>query len=82
MSYIVALEIVVSILSCVGMALIAIPRVSGLFVFAGNGVLWIIYFALTDQLFAMGSVMFILLFEIYAIYRWMKKGIGRNVESR
>jgi len=47
MSLVNWLEIICSILSCVGTVLIAIPRVSGLVVMAINGVIWIVYFWLT-----------------------------------
>lgn len=74
----IGLEIVCSLLSCIGTALIAIPRVSGLVILAINGVIWIVYFWLTGQYFAMGSVVFVLIFELIGIYNWLNKGVGNE----
>ena len=72
------LEIICSILSIIGTLLIAIPRLSGLIILAINGVIWVIYFGLTNQWYALISVVFVLIFELVGIYRWIDKGVGYN----
>lgn len=69
------LEIAASILVCVSTVLIAVPRILGMKLFAVSGVIWVIYFYLTNQYWALSANVFCLGFDLFGIWKWNKKGI-------
>jgi hypothetical protein len=69
------LEIVASVLVCISTVLIAIPRILGLKLFAVAGGIWVVYFYLTGQYWALSANVFCLVFDLYGIWKWRNEGI-------
>jgi len=69
------LETTASILVCISTVLIAIPRILGLQLFAVVGLIWVVYFYLTGQYWALMANVFCLGFDLFGIYKWKQKNI-------
>lgn len=64
-----------SIITIIGVGLIAIPKVLGLVLLLIASIIWMFYFYITHQFFLMIQNTILLFFNIVAIYNWRKKGI-------
>jgi hypothetical protein len=73
---IVQIEFVSFILTVYGVIAIAIPKRNGLWVLAVASVFWSVFAYLTGNNFLLLQNLFLLVFDIFGVYNWKKKGIG------
>ena len=76
MNYIVEIEFISFILTMYGVVAITIPKRNGLWVLSIASVTWGIFAYLTGNNFLLLQNVFLLVFDIFGIYNWKKKGIG------
>ncbi len=70
------IEIVSTVLVCVAVPLIAVPRIEGFYVLSVAQVGWSIFAYFNNQYFFLGQSLFLLVFNIVGIYSWRKKKVG------
>ena len=70
------IEIVATVLACVGVVLIAVPRIEGFYLMAVAQVGWGVFGYWYDQYFFLWQCVFFLVVNLVAIYSWRKKKVG------
>jgi len=77
MDYVTIVEIIATILTLIGIPLISIPRVIGMWILVVSTIFWIIFCCLNfnNHLGLLIQSIYVLCFDIIAIYNWKKKGI-------
>ena len=76
MDYVSMLELISSMLVVVGVLLICVPKISGLWVLILGQVGWCVFAAVNDQYFFFIQGMFLMVFNFWGIRNWRRKGIG------
>jgi nicotinamide riboside transporter PnuC len=75
MEYLKVLEILATIITLIGIALISIPKRLGMYILIVGSILWIIFSYLNSHYFFLIQTIICLILDIYGIYSWKKKGI-------
>jgi hypothetical protein len=75
MDHVKIIEILATILTLIGVPIISIPRRFGMWILVGGQILWSIFAYLNTHFYFLGTSIFILICDFYAIYSWKKKGI-------
>lgn len=77
MDYLKIIELISTILIMIGVPLISIPKILGLYLMIFGQLGWIAYSYLKgDQLFFLIQSIFLLIFNFIGIYNWKKKRVG------
>jgi nicotinamide riboside transporter PnuC len=75
MDYIKIIEIIATITTLIGIPIISIPRISGMYILCISTIFWIIFSYLVNYNWLLIQSVYILFFDIYSIYSWTKRGI-------
>jgi len=75
MDNVTCLEIVATILTLIGIPIISIPRLIGMWILIVATIFWIIFAYTTNHNYFLLQNIYVFLFDCYAIYSWKKKGI-------
>ncbi len=76
MDVIKILEITATLITLLGITIISIPRRIGIHILIVGSVLWTIFSLLTNHNFLLIQSVYVLFFDVYAVYSWKKKGIN------
>lgn len=72
------LEIIVAVMSCVGVGIVALHRVEGFWILCIGQILAIFYFSVLSQFWIAGQMLVLTIFNGYGIYNWKKQGVGKE----
>ena len=69
-------EIIAMVFVCIGVVLITIPNIKGMYMMTVAQVLWGIFSIQHGHWYFFWQSCFLLVFNIFGIYNWKRKGIG------
>jgi hypothetical protein len=75
MDHVKIIEIIATVLTLIGIPLMSIPRRIGMWILMVATIFWLIFAYLTSYNFFLVQNIYILFFDIYALWSWKKLGI-------
>jgi len=69
-------EILGAVLTCLGVLLISLPNIKGIYVMIAAQTCWILFAFFNENWWLLAQGVFLFAMNIFAIYSWKKKGVG------